>query len=656
MKSVKINTLTLKNFKGIKNYTLDAGGDNLKIYGQNATGKSTLFDAFLWLLFDKDSQNQKNFAIKTIEGGKEIPMIDHEVEAELLIDGTKVALKKTYSEIWTKKRGSASTEFTGHESVFYIDEVPKKKNEYTKFIESIVEEEVFKLLTSPSYFNDSIKWQDRRNVLLRIAGEVSNDEIFKSEDRLKGLAVVMEGRKIEDFRLMQAAKKKQINDELEKIPVRVDEISLSLPEGAADLAGLEKEISETESKIDDLKNQISTIRSGGAILKKRGELQEAKNDQAELKRTLETDSRDEVYKMRAKLQEEESNLLNLQAQIKRKEDEIGRNDNWKAELKKEVEGLRDTVRALKKTEFAASSDCACPSCGQDLPEDRIQETNEKAEAAFNLQKSTELERLTTDGKAKVQKMDELSALNADISKDTARISDEVAANDKRLAKLKERLKTAEKDVTDASENPDFKNLESAIVNLGIDIAALEEGAEEAVAAIQDEISGLTEKRKELAAKHSKFANVPTLKARIAELQEREEVLAVEFEKIEEHIFLSDEFIRAKVRIMEARINEKFKFARFKLFKTNVNGGLEEMCETTFQGVEYSKGLNNAAKINVGLDIINTLSKFHALQAPIFVDNAEAVVNLIDVESQLISLVVSGSDKALRVEKKEGATA
>ena len=118
------------------------------------------------------------------------------------------------------------------------------------------------------------------------------------------------------------------------------------------------------------------------------------------------------------------------------------------------------------------------------------------------------------------------------------------------------------------------------------------------------------------------------------------------------MYLTEEFIRTKVRLLEDRINSKFKMARFKLFEVQVNGALAETAETMYNGVPYSN-LNNGARINVGLDIIRTLAKHYNLYPPIFIDNRESITELIDVSpQQTISLIVSEKDQKLRVELKE----
>jgi DNA repair exonuclease SbcCD ATPase subunit len=237
MNQLTLTRLSLKNFKGVRNFVIEMNGQNVRIFGDNATGKTTLFDSFIWLLFDKDSQNKKDFAIKTLVEGKELHGLDHEVEATFDFNGKSLTLRKVYAEKWTKKRGSATAEFSGHTTDYFIDGVPSKKNEYAAKVDSIIKEDIFKLLTSPSYFNEQVKWQDRRKTLLDICGDITTDEVISSNTELYRLQEILNGRSIEDHRKVIAARRTEINKELEKIPVRIDEIQRTLPQ----LDGIEKQ-------------------------------------------------------------------------------------------------------------------------------------------------------------------------------------------------------------------------------------------------------------------------------------------------------------------------------------------------------------------------------------------------------------------------------
>lgn len=652
MKNVRIQRLALSNFKGVKDFTLEVEGADVQVYGDNATGKTTLFDAFLWLLFDKDSRNKKDFSIKTLENGIEKSMLDHEVECELIVDNLLMTLRKVYREKWTKKRGSADKEFGGHETDYFIDGTPLKKGEYNKRIEGIMNEEVFKLLTSPTYFNEQVKWQDRREILLKVCGDVTDEEIFKSNNDLKGLELILKGKSLEDFKKTVSARRKKINEELERIPIRVDEATKSIPSGDADLPEMKSGVDQLEAHIDELQNQISTIKNGNAVLAKEGELQQVVNEIDNYRREFESESKEKLYQLRAKLQEEQSNLQTFHSRKKEKERSISFNNENIARVENSLKELRVEWKAVNDRQPAHNTECACPTCGQELPEDQVKAAEEKALAAFNLEKSTELQKINEKGSRGAEEKKKYEAENHRLQLEISDLADPIAKKEKAIAKLNDELQAAQSAVQDVTKNPKYEELQMKAAHLRSDIAELKYKADEAVTDLHADIAELKAKRDSMNAEIARYANVPALRERIQELKDQEELLAAEYEKLEHHLFLTEEYIRAKVKILEEKINAKFKFARFKLFETQINGGLQEVCETTFDGVPYGSGLNNAARINVGLDIINTLSEFHGIQAPIFVDNAEAVTKLIDTDAQLISLIVSEPDKQLRIEKIE----
>src|SRR5690625_708032 len=273
MKQLKLQKLVLTNFKGIKHFELNATGEDVQVFGDNATGKTTIPDGFNWLLFDKDSNNKKDFAIKTLIDGKEVHNLNHEVEATLLVDGKPLTLKKSFYENWTKKRGSATKEFTGHKTDHFIDGVPVKKKEYTEKVASIVDEDIFKLLTSPSYFNEQLLWEKRRTLLLEVAGDVTDEEVVQANGSLAKLTDVLGNRTIEDHRKVIAAKRREIKQELDKIPERVDELNRLLPVvDGIDKAIIEHQLSNSDNQIEVKQAQINDIRNGSEVNNKKKEI------------------------------------------------------------------------------------------------------------------------------------------------------------------------------------------------------------------------------------------------------------------------------------------------------------------------------------------------------------------------------------------------
>lgn len=651
MNNIKILSMKLENFKGIKSLDIEMNGLNVKIFGDNATGKTTIVDAFLWLLFDKDSQNKKDFSIKTVDQyGKEIHGLEHMVQAEFDVNGTKLNLKKVYAEKWVKKRGSATAEFTGHTVSFFVNDVPNKKKEFDEIIKSIVNEDIFKLLTNPNFFNEQLHWKDRRNMLIEICGDIDDEDVIMSDKRLTKLSEVIGNRSIEDNKKIIAARRSEINKELEKIPVRIDEINRSLPDlSDVDKTLLEKQIESINISIDEKMTLINNMQNGLEISNKRRELQDIEIDIRNLIYEIEGDTKEKIYRKKARLQEEQSNISLIQSKIDRNKSliEYAKDDNTK--LDNIIADLREEWVSANNEVFEFSYENKCPSCGQDLPERKIEEARTKALEEFNFKKSNRLESINAAGKRdKARKEDNLAEIER-LQKEIDGYREQISIKDNLVKMIQENLVALEKSISDVSKDKRYigKLNEKSVIEQ--EIVQLTKNSNESVLTIKKEIGELKHKRDEIQAELVKFEMVDMSKKRIDELMKQERILATEFEKLEHELYLTEEFIRTKVKMVTDLINSKFKYARFKLFEQQINGGLQECCETTFEGVPYSTGLNNAARINVGLDIINTLSKHYGLHAPIFIDNAESVTKFIDTDSQIVSLIVSEQDKKLRVE-------
>jgi DNA repair exonuclease SbcCD ATPase subunit len=654
LNKLTLTRLSVKNFKGIRSFELIINGQNSKVFGDNATGKTTLFDCFVWNLFDKDSNNKKDFSLKTLNNdGKELHGLEHEVETKFLFNGQPLTIRKVFTEKWTKKRGSATQEFTGHTTDYYIDGVPVQKKEYTQKIDSIVNEDIFKLLTSPSYFNEQVKWQDRRKTLLEICGDIADEEVISSDNSLAALPAILQGRSIENHRKVIAARRAEINKELDKIPVRIDEIQRSLPV-VDDLnkQAIESEINRLNGEIDEKMTLVNNIRNGSAISAKQKEIQEIEIAMLQLKQDHQANSNEKVYSLRTRLQEEKSNASILQAKIESHKQRKQMNAYTIKDLIETTDRLRNEWQEVNKQEFHHEADCECPTCGQSLPEEQVQAAKDKALASFNKSKSDRLESIQKKGKQSKEKLDEVKNADVQIDNEIQRVEGQLSEKKEIVAKLQSQLSTVESTIVDILDNPEYVAKLQAKNKIVEEIRGLREAADQSIQSIYGEVAELKAKRDSLQGDLGKFVLADQSKKRIDELMGQERELAAEFEKLEGELYLTEEFIRTKVNLLEQKINSKFKYARFKLFDQQINGGLTEVCETLFDGVPYSSGLNNAAKINVGLDIINTLSDHYGFSAPIFIDNSEAVTKLIDTKAQTVCLVVSEQDKALRVEYQD----
>ena len=259
---IKILNLKISNFKGIKSLEIKFG-QTTNIYGENATGKTTIFDAFTWLLFDKDSSNKKDFNIKTLDkNGEALHGLEHAVEGQLEVDGRPLNLRKVYTEKWVKQRGAAEKIFSGHETNYWINEVPVKAKDYQQKINSLIDENIFKLITNPLFFNQNLSWQDRRKTLLEIVGDISDQDVIDSNGELSRLSVLLQDKSLDEFKAMIAGQKKRLNDQLKQIPVRIDELSRNIPtlDADVDYAGLEQERKDLQMIIGNLEKDLTDQR------------------------------------------------------------------------------------------------------------------------------------------------------------------------------------------------------------------------------------------------------------------------------------------------------------------------------------------------------------------------------------------------------------
>lgn len=657
---MKILNLTLRNFKGTRDFELNTQGSNVNVFGDNAAGKTTLFDAFTWLLFGKDSLNRSDFEIKTLgPDGEPEHGLEHSVEAALeLDDGSQLILKKVFREKWIKKRGSATAEFTGHTTDHFIDGVPIKKSEYEAKIAEIADEKIFRLLTDPRYFNEALHWTDRRKLLLEVCGDVSDEEVISSQKALNALKDILGNRTIEQQRKIIQARLTEINKELQKIPVRIDEVKLGLP-NVDDITNpdeLPNDIAKLREKLRQKQEELAQARAGGSVAEKTKQLREIEGQMLEIKNQYRKAMDEKVSDKRQELQKIQVAIYRLKSEIESKERSIQIHESEIKSLSKGMERYRNWWHAENSKVFEQEQSTflsldTCPTCGQPLPKEQLLAAREKALEQFNKAKAEKLEAISAEGKQLAARKSSLED-EIKVSRETAdKMTVELQEIEKQEAILKAEIEAIMQGEQHVESMPEYVRLQKQHEELQEQIRQAQADVSTTVAAIQkeaDEISGAIQALEQAKARFE--ARESGLK-RIEELKTEERSLAAEYEELERQIYLTEEFIRAKVRLLEDKINSKFKMARFKLFDVQVNGALAECCETTFNGVPYSN-LNNGARLNIGLDIINTLADHYGFAPVVFIDNAESVTDILPTKGQQIRLIVSAADKKLRVELAE----
>ena len=624
----------LNNFKGIKFINFEFDGNDASIYGDNATGKTTIFDSLCWLLFGKDSLDRADFEIKTLVNGEPLHNVNHEVEATFSNDdGTSFVLKRVYREKYSNPRGG-ETKLTGHTTDYFINEVPVKEKEYKAFINNMINEDVFKLITNPLYFNEQYSWQNRRKLLLEMCGDIDDESVINSRDDLKRLAQLLNGHTVEEQKKIVAAKKAAINKELDMIPIRIDEAVRNKPEIVSNKTKLTQDIQVILNGIDELEKEKAIINNGFEATEKQSKMREI-NRQLEARRSeVLSDYKKDKRALRSNYELSLMQLKSLEAERDRYYDR--HNDlNRDIDLEnKRIEKLQDEFNSFNNQEFDTVN---CPTCGQPYPDEKRAEL----ETIFNTQKSTNLEewqKLIDSAKATKQSyMEQQDIMAVKVDGLTNQITDKQKEYD---SQFKDYEELQEPNIED---DPAYKDLKAELFILELDDG--NEADDDKLLKIDTELKELKSKKSALETELNKFKMAADIDTRIAELETQQRKLAEEKNLLDETSFLIDEFVKAKVDLLEQSINSHFEYARFKMFNVLVNGNIEECCETTYKGVPY-RSMNNAARINVGLDIINALTKFYNVTAPVFIDNAEAVTDFIKCNSQTIKLIVDADFKTL----------
>lgn len=684
---LKLIRLHIQNFKGCKDRTVEFG-EKTVIKGANETGKTTVFDAFTWILFNMESEGKTSFNIRPLDENRNpINNLEISVEAVICVDGEEYVLKKTQKQVWRKKRGTDTTEFQGNINEFEINGYSKSEKEFKTFIAGIIDEDIFSLITNPKSFN-ALPWKEQREILMKFVGDFSDSEITATYgDKFKELIPELKIASTDDILKKYTKAKNTLNRQMVELPARVDELSKQLVTVDVGALEVEKAAKQVELKKveDELSGGTDTLEKINGYRQriieekfKLSGLQNAANEELDEKRRAARRNVDDADKKVVATERELSDAEYTKQDYIRARDRAESEKaqygtewkSWKAKTYPDFVPLDEYNEPLPLTE----ENFICPTCGQDLPEEVKKQRMADHEKLCAKMKSDydakcEEHRMDYDTKKAMfaeereKRMKEITVKGQKAADDVRAYQKRIDEQEKEIAALKLRLESEKEDLAkaknnlvgfsksaDISEDEQYIQIQGIIQGLENEIAELSRDTpgrtelEAKKASIQDEISEIEAK--------IKAADNTKVNARIAELEEEQRSIGQKIAEQERMIDLTESFVRAKMNMISEKVNEKFKIVNFSLFQNQINGGLKETCECTVKGVPYSS-LNNAHKIISGLDIIRSLSELYGVNAPVFIDNSEAIneENFPEMDTQMIHLVVS-KDKELTVESED----
>lgn len=658
---IRLNYMTIKNFKGIKDFRLEANGHNVSILGDNATYKTSCYDAFCWVVSGKNSFNQTDFGIKPLdEDGNEIHFVETEVEVEMLKDGMPLRLKKILTENWVKPKGKTEQEYKGNNTAYFFDEVPVGANEYKRKVDELIGEETFRLLTNPLYFNQHYKlgkltdWQSRRTLLFEICGEITDENIVAMNPPLVRLPEVLGGKSIDDRKAIIAQSIKKINEQIEKIGPAINENQRLIPEVTVDYTATEAELKRLKSELGSIEKELSTAEDVVALYRKnQQELFSFKGQLENVKSRIYNESnagRQKLVNEKSQLQNQkyllEATKGDYARQIPISEKGIaGRNDTLE-QLRQEWSELKANLKKAIASVFTEpfGDEFICPTCGQELPQNARETKLDEMKDNFQKNKdytiSSYRKSLESNKTSGIQVKQEIEQLQKNI--EIYKV--EVEKTEKALEIVNSRISEIDielqKDVAapDYATDTEYSELSQKIQQLETE---LNKPVEDATAESKQRKSVIFSKIEECNRVLNNKQVVENAKNRIEELKQNERDLSNQKSRLEGDINLITDFIKAKANTLTDIMNSKFKYVRFRLFDIQQNGGVVEVCDTMVntngKWVPFSDG-NTAGRINAGIDIVNALSEHYGVRVPLWVDNSESVTDLAETESHVISLV------------------
>jgi exonuclease SbcC len=646
MKTIRLKQLVIQDFKGIKELNIDFS-KTTNIYGENALGKTTIFDAFTWLLFDKDSKNRSTFDIKPLDSNNQVIRgLNPTVTGVLNIDGTELKLTKIYQEKWVKKTGEAEKTFNGNSTTYEINDVPVKKSEYNSRIAEIADEKQFKLLTNPYFFNsDAINWKEAREIVLEVAGDVTTDKVINSNKDLEPLKASLEKDTIDNILKSKKASIKKLADRKKEIPTRINELEKSFDN--TDFTITEQEIENKKKELDLIEDKLlNGSKSNEEKLKKQELVFNSKSKIQKIEQQGATRASQGKQELLTKLHEVEFEIKNIEISIRNLE-----GDKRHLELKiKALESERKTLldQFYKERDREINLSCIneeCPTCKRPFATEDIESEKLKMTHNFNENKVKIIENIQTNGKQLKHKLEEVEAETQAVDN---KINDQLLVVQEKNTLIAELKKKLEKYVIlvhyTHEEAQEIRGLMEEVELLEKELESNNDNNLEEFKASKKELAEEIERLNKVLAKRDFNKE---LQVRLNDLLEEEKKTGIEIANQEKIMALCEEFIRTRVHLLEGNINNKFKNVTFKMFKEFVNSGIEETCQALINGVPFNNA-NTASQINAGLDIINTLGDHFEVKMPIFIDNRESVNYLIDTENQVVNLIVS-KDKELKIE-------
>lgn len=655
---IHFKTLTLKNFKGILGEkTINFCDTVTSIYGANHTGKTTVIDAILWVLFDKNSENASVFGIDTKdENNNVIPKLEHCVKLTLSVDGVERTLEKVRKDVWSKPRGQKEEVLTGHTTNYFVNGNKYTQTEYKAEMANILSEALFKCITNPMFF-PALPPTEQRMLLEQMVGETNFVDVVSTKEEWALLEKYIENGDVEKFRENLAYKIKGIKEELKLIPSRISEHQAELVELQSkdyDFPILERRIAEIEKGLQHYDDMLADASKGSdekykskMAVRKQIQAYEAERDSIIDKINKENRESEQLHE--SVISSIEDAIAKQRKNIRDANVDAQSNERRKELLEKQKVDFRTRWQQVEDETFQwDEANEVCPTCHQRLPQEDIDTLRERLQGNFNESKAKKQELLDIEAESIAKKQNEIEEERKRCATDKQEAEERIVHLEKELEKAKG-IQPEKKDYTTDSRVVELTSLIKGEEDKLQQLEQEEDNTtqQEAINRIKEQKQGQQQLRDQLRDQLQVKLQIERKEKRIAELTTEQQTLSQQLTELEQQDNTAMQLVQFYIEELEKKVNKMFDIVKFTMFEHHLNGNIKTKCECTMHGTPY-QDLSNSEKINAGIDIINAMCRHRNAFAPIIIDNAESITDILPTASQQIRLVVSSQDKELTV--------
>ena len=651
MKEVFLRNMTIDNFKGISHFEVDIDCLLTQIRGNNGTGKTSVYDAYLWLLTGKDSKGSESFKVQPVDQNNEtIPKLTTTVCCKFSVDGIETVFKRCLSQKWSKPKGTDKEVLKGNSTDYFIDDVPVTATAFNaKIKETFCDADKLRMISSVFQFF-SLPVKDARSLLVQMAGEMPNILTETSYPRL--FKDIKETKSVEGSKQRTLFARKRDEEARVGIPLRIDENERKRP--THDFAALKSEAERIERRIAEIDGVLqrhadATLFDACADLNK--QLNDIRTQIEDCERSFRKEREDAVYHHRSQIDAIKRKIDALAVDISSRERKSQMLDIEINEYQQNLKVCGEEWTKINSSEFKETVDAVCPTCGRPFDEDVVVERRNELIRRFNVEK--------------VERLKEVREKGNKISEALTKAKEQKCEIDENITALKlkrgEALSEESKATLKLDSVPTIENLKEASREY-MTLISKESSIKEKISIEKEKShkayddSEIENEKLSLKARLNDVLRMLGEESRIKEIEERRSQLehdAIEVAaRLAEHDALLHEIQRygkERINAVEEKVSGMFSLVKFQMYERNVtNDGEKEICEPLVNGVPYSGNLNYAAKVNAGIDVVNAISKWLGISMPMFIDNKESVFEIIDPIGQIITLTADETCEKLVV--------